>query len=116
NWGQYIFLKDNQAVGSSWNSSDISGTANSTPITVRIKVIVVQQDASITVKGTAYPNTIVTEERVEQFAANTWTDISSFVGYFRTYYSRNIGMIKKEYVGTTNQTESVLELRSHQVF
>ena len=71
---------------------------------------------SITVKGTTYPNTIVTEERVEQFAANTWTDISSFVGFFRTYYSRNIGMIKKEYVGTTNQTESVLELRRHQVF
>ena len=116
NWGQYIFLKDNQAVGSSWTSADISGTANATPITLRIKVTVVQKDASITVKGTAYPNTIVTEDRVEQFVANTWTDISSFVGYFRTYYSRNIGMIKKEYVGTTNQTETTLELRRHQVF
>ncbi len=116
NWGQYIFLKDNQAVGSSWTSANISGTANSTPITVRIKVTVVQQDASITVKGTAYPNTIVTEDRVEQFAAGTWTDVSFATGYFRTYYSRNIGMIKKEYVGTTNQTESVLELRRHQVF
>lgn len=116
NWDQYIFLKDNQAVGSSWTSADINGTANASPVTVRIKATVVQQDASVTVKGTAYPNTIVIEEKVEQFAANTWTDISSFVGYFRTYYSRNIGMIKKEYVGTTNQIESVLELRRHQVF
>ena len=116
NWGQYIFLKDNQVVGSSWTSSNINGTVNTAPITVRLKVTVMQQDASVTVKGTAYPNTIVTEERVEQFAANTWTDISSFVGYFRTYYARNVGMIKKEYIGTTNQVQSVLELRRHQVF
>ena len=116
-WGQYIMLKDNQPVAGTWTSEPIIGTQGGVSFTLRIKSTILQKDASITVLGTAYPNTIVVEEKIEADAGGgNWTDITAAAGYIRTYYSKNIGMIKKEFFNGAGTSELLLELKRHQVF
>jgi len=70
-WGEYIFLKDNVAAGTSWMSAVFTDTYTDTasgttvPISVRFKETIQQKDVAVTVQGTTYQNTIVVLEEYE---------------------------------------------------
>jgi hypothetical protein len=112
-WIEYIFLKDDQPVNTTWYSPTINGTAGGNTYVLRNKFTILQKDVTVTVQGKAYANTIVVEERIEQNAGATWVDISSTVGVIKTYYAKGVGMIKWELTDPSGTTK--LELTRSQV-
>jgi hypothetical protein len=121
-WGEYIFLKDNVASGTSWTSGNFAGMyTDSTmsppqtyPVLIRIKETIQQKDVSVVVRGVTYPNTIEVKEEYE-YSFNNGTSWTTSDVYSIYDYSRGIGLIKWE---TFDATGSVLleELKRHQVF
>ncbi len=127
-WTDYIFLKDDQAQGHNWKSAAFAGnfTDPGPPpvpfsLTLRLSYTIVQKDVPVsltTSTGTVnYQNVIVVEEKWEAEATpGVWQDASSLVGYSRSYYARNIGLIKYEYFDETGTLDSQFELRRYQIF
>jgi hypothetical protein len=121
-WGEYIFLKDNVAAGTSWTSSVFTDTytdttTNSTvPISVRFKETIQQKDVAVTVQGTTYQNTIVVLEEYE-YSLNGGSTWSQFPFSSTNYYARNVGLIKLDFVDSSGGANSYLqELTRSQVF
>ncbi|MBI1344297.1 MAG: hypothetical protein GC171_15340 [Terrimonas sp.] len=122
-WAEYIFLKDNQPAGFTWNTTGYTGNftdnmGNTFPVTVRMKYTILQKDVSHSVTtstGTVnYPNTIEVEEAYEQFNGTTWVDLGA--GTARYYYSRNIGMVDLQYLDAGGAVTDKFEMRRYQVF
>ena len=119
-WGEYTFLKDNQASAYSWTSSNFAGTYTDSlthqtyPVLIRLKETIQQKDVSVVVRGVTYPNTIEVKEEYEYSFDNgaNWTLSDVYSVYD---YSRCVGLIKWE---TFDASGSLLlqELRAHQVF
>jgi len=125
-WAEYIFLKD-ATKNTTWNSPAFAGTV--TPpgqsLTVRFKYTVLEKDISVslTTSGSCLPvtynNVIIIEEKYEQLNGGTWIDVTPVVGYGKSYYARNIGLIKYEFIDTDlsdGDDSYKQELRHHQVF
>jgi hypothetical protein len=120
-WGEYIFLKDNVAAGTSWTSAVFTDTYTDTtsgttvPISVRFKETIQQKDVSVTVQGTTYQNTIVVLEEYEySFDGTTWSPLPFSS---TNYYARNVGLIKLDFVDNSGSANSYLqELTRSQVF
>lgn len=94
---EYIFLKDNVASGATWQSPIVNGTIGSIPVSVRIVFTIDQKDVAVTVNGTGYNNVIIVIERYELFDGANWVDVTDQIGYFKSYYARDIGLIKQDY-------------------
>ena len=120
-WGEYIFLKDNVPVNTTWTSSPFSNTFTDSlgatfPISVRFKETIQQKDVPVTVQGVTYQNTIVVKEEYEYSTDGgaTWTALPY---YSINYYSRNIGLIKIEFTDNSgNGGNYIQELTRYQVF
>ncbi|MBS1608648.1 MAG: hypothetical protein JSS70_07800 [Bacteroidetes bacterium] len=115
--GDFIFLKDNIASGTSWTSDAVSGTVGGLPVSLRGKFLIVKKDEIVTVNGTAYPNTIAVKNTYEaNLGTGGWVDYSPFTGYTITYFSRNIGLIRTEYYNATGTLQHTDDLIKYQVF
>jgi len=119
-WGEYIFLKDNVAAGTSWNSATFSGTytdpstSTTVPFSVRFKETIQQKDVAVTVQGITYQNTIVVLEEYEYLLNGTW---SPFPITITNSFSRNIGLIKSDLVDNSGTGSNLTEeLKRYQVF
>jgi len=119
-WGEYIFLKDNVAQGTTWTSNTFSGmytdstTHQTYPVLIRVKETIQKKDVPVTVRGQTYQNTIEVKEEY-QYSFDNGTNWTTSDVYSVYDFSRGIGLIKWEAFDTTG---SVLleELRRHQVF
>lgn len=121
-WGEYIFLKDNVAVNTSWTSAvfggsytytDGSGT-HTVPIKVRAKETIQQKDVSITVNSVAYPFTIVVKEEYEySFDAGATWNLSDV--YAINNYTRGVGLIKWQVFDSMGSVVKQ-EIKRYQVF
>ena len=121
-WAEYIFVKD-AAAGTNWKSPAFAGTYTDTithSLTIRFSYTILQKDVPISIttsKGIVnYTNVIVVEEKYEQYTGSTWVDVTSVVGYGKSYYARNIGLIKYEAFDGTGALSYQQELRRYQVF
>jgi hypothetical protein len=121
-WGEYIFLKDNVAAGTSWTSGVFTDTYTDTtsgstvPISVRFKETIQQKDVAVTVQGTTYQNTIVVLEEYEYSfdGGATWSPLPFSS---TNYYARNVGLIKLDFVDSSGSANSYLqELTRSEVF
>jgi hypothetical protein len=112
-WIEYIFLKDNVPVNTSWTTPTINGLIQGSSIILRNKFTILQKDVTVTVHGISYSNTIVVEQRVEQSTGTMWVDVSAAIGVLKTYYAKGIGMIKQEFTDPTGT--SIGELTRSQV-
>jgi len=121
-WGEYIFLKDNVAAGTSWTSGVFTDTYTDTtsgstvPISVRFKETIQQKDVAVTVQGTTYQNTIVVLEEYEYSfdGGATWTPLPFSS---TNSYARNVGLIKLDFVDNSGSANSYLqELTRSEVF
>ena len=123
-WAEYTFLKDNVVVGTSWLSQGFAGVVAGpppTPLNIRFKYAIFQKDINVTITtslGTVtYNNVIVVEEKFErEIAPGVWTDITSAVGSFKSYYAKGIGLIKFEAFDGSGGPVYLQELRRYQVF
>lgn len=124
-WKEYTFLKD-AAAGTNWKSSAHPGTVTVPPnptfsITLRFSYTILQKDVPLsftTSTGTMnFTNVIVVEEKYEQeVAPGVWQDVTSLVGSGKSYYARNIGLVKFEFFDETGTLAFQQELRRYQVF
>jgi hypothetical protein len=118
-WAEYIFVKDT-AVGTNWKSGAFTGTYTGSPLTIRFSYTILQKDVPVSIttsKGTVnYTNVIIVEEKYEQYTGSAWVDVTSVVGYGKSYYARNIGLIKYEAFDGTGALSYQQELRRYQVF
>ncbi len=115
-WVENIFLKDNVAAGTAWNTASYTGQVSGIPYTIRIKRSILQKDVTVGIDGVNYPNTIVVEEKYEALNAGIWIVLTSLLGYVRSYYSRNIGFIKLEFYDASNAIDAKLEMKRYTVF
>jgi hypothetical protein len=121
-WAEYILLKDNVAVGTTWFSSGVTGTITIPPpttLTIRLKYSILQKDVPITVVSSTgsvtYQNVIVVKEEYQQFVGGTWMDVPQ-VGSAKSYYARGVGLILLEVFDGTGAPVFKQELRRYQVF
>ena len=114
-WVEFTFLKDDQPVAHTWTTAAYPGTIQGTPVSVRIKFTIIQKDATITVRGVPYPNTIVLEERYEANLGTGWVDATVVYGYYRDYYARNVGWLYDEHFDDSDVSDGKMEIRRYQV-
>jgi hypothetical protein len=115
---EFIFLKDDQAVGHTWysNVNGHTGTFGGTPITIRIVFKILEKDVAKTVRGIPYTNVIAVEEKYEiKTGLTTWTDATSVFGYYKDYYARNVGWILDESFDVSGSPDGKFELRRSQI-
>jgi len=119
-WGEYIFLKDNVASGTTWTSGNFAGmytdsnTHQTYPVIIRIKETIQQKDVSVVVRGVPYANTIEVKEEYEYSFDNgaNWTLSDVYSVYD---YSRGVGLIKWEAFDAMGSI-LVEEIKRSQVF
>ena len=121
-WGEYIFLKDNVAAGTTWRSNTFTGSYTYTdstgphtvPITVRMKETIQQKDVSVTVNSVSSPFTIIVKEEYEySFDGGATWNVSDVYSIY--YYGRNIGLLSWEAFDTMG-TIIKQEITRSQVF
>lgn len=119
-WAEYIMLKDNVAAGVNWKSTGYAGTSGGNPFNIRFSYTILQKNVPITIVSSlgsvTYQNVIVVEEKYDLFIAGNWVDITSTVGYGKSYYARGIGLIKYEMFDNTLALTDWMELRRFQIF
>ncbi|MBM3415004.1 MAG: hypothetical protein FJY20_00885 [Bacteroidetes bacterium] len=122
-WAQYIFLKDNVALNTNWKSQSFSGFIGPTPLTIRFSYTIKLKDGPLSFSTSTgnmnFTNVIAVEEKYEaEIAPGVWQDLTDQVGYFKSYYARNIGLVLLEYYPDSAATipDNKMELRRHQVF
>jgi hypothetical protein len=113
--GEFVFLKDDQPVAHTWTSPDFTGAIGGTPVILRISFKILEKDVSVTVKGVSYPNTIVVEEKYFVNIGAGFQDATSVFGYYKDYYSRNVGWILDEHYDDSNTMDGALLMRRAQV-
>src|SRR5436190_2111106 len=108
--GEFIFLKDNQTVNTKWNSTQFSGIATdpnsgtSFNATLRWEFTIVQQNASVTVNGTPYANTIQVKQELQVQNGATW--IPAY--YYQNYFAKDKGLIKQEVYDISTGTPALI--------
>jgi hypothetical protein len=86
----YIFLKDNVAVGTEWFSPEGDAVIASAPVKIRLKFTITAKDVSASIGSTAFNNVIkVTTSEQTQSPAG-WATILTY----ETWYAKGIGLIK----------------------
>jgi len=119
-WLEYIMLKDNVAVNTTWTSSQVSGTVQAQPLTVRLSFKILQKDVPVSFTTStgakSFTNVIIVEEKIQVLVGATWTDATTTFGHIESYYAKGIGLIKSEQFDGTGASSFVQKLRRYQVF
>jgi hypothetical protein len=117
-WVDYIFLKD-AALNTNWKSASYVGLSGGQPLTVRLSYTVKQKDVPLTFTTSTgamnFSNVIMIEEKYEALIGGVWQDLTTFVGYNKSYYARGVGWVKFEAFDETGALFGQLELRRYNV-
>ena len=103
-WMEWTFLKDNLTVGATWMSAQFTGpytdptSGTTSNVTLRWEFTIVQQDATVTVGATSYPNTIQVKQELKQLVGTSWV----LAAYFNSFYARDKGLIKQDLYDDTS--------------
>ena len=103
-WMEWTFLKDNLTVGGTWSSAQFTGpytdqtTGTTINVTLRWDFSITQQNASVSVNGTPYANTIEVKQELRQLVGTNWV----LVAYFKCFYARDKGLIKQDFYDDAN--------------
>jgi hypothetical protein len=114
----FIFIKDT-TLNAIWFTQGFTGAINGTNYTVRIKYTVFQRDVPksipTTLGGITYQDVLGIEERYQVFQGGVWVDVPTSGGYYKDYYSKNVGWVLSETWDDTGKIGE-FELRRHRVF
>lgn len=91
---EYIFLKDNVPVNSTWESPEVDATVNSVPGKAKIQFTIVGKDIQTNIGSTTIDSVI--EVKDDYMFAPTATGTYQSLGSYDYYYAKNIGFIKVE--------------------
>lgn len=90
----YIFLKDNVPVGSTWESPEVNATFTSVPGKAKIRFTIEGKDIQTTIGNTTIDSVIQVKQ--EYMFAPSATGVYQTVVTANFYYAKNIGFIKAE--------------------
>ncbi len=90
----YIFLKDNEPVSSTWESPELNATRNSVDGKAKIRFTIEKKDIQTTAGTAAFDSVI--EVKQEYLFDQASTGVYQKVITFNLYYAKNIGFIKAE--------------------
>jgi hypothetical protein len=118
---EFIFLKDNLPVGSTWTTASYVNSIQGTPVTLRIRFIVSAFNTTMPITTTAtgtinYTNTIAIEEHYDADLGTGFFALDNQIGYFKDYYSKGIGWIKDEYIDSSGALSKVFAARRWVVY
>lgn len=107
--GEFIFLKDDQAANTKWTSASFSGAftppgGSTINITIRWEFTIVQKDASVTVNGTSYANTIQVKQELQVQNGAIWVPAY----YYQNYFARDKGLIKQQVYDMSTGTAALI--------
>lgn len=87
---EWVFLKDNVAAGTKWQSSEQTATISGAPLKIRLAFELLTKDVAALVDNKVFANTIKVKTTLQaQLSGTTWTDVASF----ESWYARGIGLI-----------------------
>jgi hypothetical protein len=115
--GEFIFLKDNQTAGATWNSAQFTGdytdpnTSTTAPLTFRWQFTILQQNVTVPVTSStgtvSYTNTIEVKQELRQLVGTTW----ELVAYFRNFYARDKGVVKQDLYNNADAIITAMDVR-----
>ncbi|MGH2562885.1 MAG: hypothetical protein ACRDE5_00115 [Ginsengibacter sp.] len=106
--GEFIFLKDNVAVGTTWTSPDISGTINGISITAYIKMTILAKAVPVTIATFNFPDVI--KVKYEYFINGD----PSAVETDERWFAKNVGEIHEDINGVS--AVGSYDIANYQVF
>lgn len=106
--GEFVFLKDNVAAGTTWQSPNISGTVAGVPLSGYIKTTLVEKAVPVTIGTFNFPDVI--KVKYEFFIAGSPTVLETDTRWF----ARNIGEIHFDYNDGFNSGS--FEVGRYQIF
>jgi hypothetical protein len=92
--GEFIFLKDNVAAGTTWSSPTVSGTVNAIPVSASIKMTLLEKGVPVTIGTFNFPDVI--KVKYEYFVTGNPVAVETDEHWFakntgQIHYSRNVG-------------------------
>jgi hypothetical protein len=106
--GEFIFLKDNVASGTTWTSPNITGTVSGVSVTANIKMTILAKAVAVTIGTFNFPDVIKVE--YQYFIAGSPTAFATSERWF----ARNVGEIYNS--ATSGTTTSNYDISGYQVF
>ncbi|MEP6614961.1 MAG: hypothetical protein ABJA57_00210 [Ginsengibacter sp.] len=86
--GEYIFLKDDVPMGTTWQSSDFSGFVSTVPVTLNIKMTILEKSVPVTIGSKNFADVI--KVKYEYFVS---LDPTTPVGTEERWFARGVGLI-----------------------
>lgn len=87
---EWIFLKDNVAMGTLWQSSEQTAMVSGVPIKIRMQFELLAKDVNVLVDNKVYAKTIKVKNTLQaQLTAPSWTNVVSYESWF----AKGIGLI-----------------------
>ncbi len=106
--GEFIFLKDNVASGTTWQSPNVSGSISGVPFSGYMKMTILDKAVPVTIGTFNFPDVI--KVKYEFFITGSSTPIETD----QRWFARNVGEIHFDYDDGTNQAG--FEVGRYQVF
>jgi hypothetical protein len=108
----YIFLKDNVANGTTWETPESSTTHLGTASKVKYRYTTINNNTSLIVNGTTYNNVIKVRWDVYYYVSGAYQTTAWYSQY--DYYAQGVGLINSE---TINYTPTITQsLQRYKVY
>jgi len=99
----FIFLKDNVPVSSTWESPEVNATFGTIPGKAKIKFTIEGKDIQTTV-GSGNYDSVIQVKREYMFSPSSPSVPYQTVVTGNFYYAKNIGFIKAEFSGLSSSS------------
>jgi hypothetical protein len=111
-FGEILFLKENAAIGTNWQSAEFTGLENGLPMKMKYVFNIEQNNTSITVNSVTYNNVIKVAWKIQVDRGAGYVDDT----ILDSWYSRGVGLVKfRRYEPATPADDIVDDLRFYQV-
>ena len=108
--GEFIFLKDNVAAGTTWSSPTISGTVQGTAITLTIKMTLLEKGVPATIGSFNFPDVV----KVKYEYQYAFMGVPTIVETDERWFARNVGEIHDSYNDGFSTVQ--YDIKDYQIF
>jgi hypothetical protein len=108
--GEFIFLKDNVDAGNTWQSPVISGAVQGIPISLTIKMTLLEKAVPVTIGTFNFPDVVKVKYEYEY----AFTGIPTIVETDERWFARNVGEIHDSY--NDGVTTTVYDINDFRIF
>jgi len=103
---EYIFLKDNVAVGSTWDSPEVSATANGTNIKIKYHFTILSRGGTASYNNHLFNNVIKVQVDIQALISPSVTYSTVQTAFF--YYGKGVGLLDINVPGSTPPYSSTI--------